>query len=66
MKNLQLQQDLEKLLSYDSYCYSDITTDYDEEIGYILDIKDESYFYTNEEDRDFDDSKFMELIENKF
>ena len=65
MKNLQLQQDLEKLLSYDYYCYSDITTDYDEELGYILDIKDNSYFYANEEDRNNDDSKFMILIESK-
>jgi len=65
MKNLQLQQDLEKLLSYDSYCYSDITTDYEEELGYILDIKDNSYFYANEEDRNNDNSKFMTLIESK-
>ena len=66
MKNQQLQFDLERLLSYDEYCYSDITTDYVEGEGYVLDIKDNSYFYDNEEDRDFDDKKFMELVESKF
>ncbi|MBC7845534.1 MAG: hypothetical protein H7Y10_03480 [Flavobacterium sp.] len=66
MKNLQLQQDIEKLLSYDDYCYSDITTDYDENLGFILDIKDNSYFYENEADRNLDDSKIMKLLEEKF
>ena len=66
MENLQLQQDIEKLLSYDDYCYSDITTDYDENLGFILDIKDNSYFYENEADRNLDDSKIMKLLEEKF
>jgi hypothetical protein len=65
MKNQQLQFDLEKLLSYDGYSYTDITTDYTEELGYILDIKDNSYFYDNEEDRNFDDNKFMELVKDE-
>ena len=66
MKNKQLQFDLEKLLSYDEYCYSDITTDYDEKLGYILDIKDNSYFYNNEEDRDSDDRNIYNLLSEKF
>lgn len=66
MKNQQLQFDLEKLLSYDEYCYTDVTTDFDENLGYILDIKDNSYFYENEEGRDFDDKLFMELVKDKF
>jgi len=60
-KNKQLQFDLERLLSYDEYCYSDITTDYVEGIGYVLDIKDNSYFYNSESDRDFDDKGFYNL-----
>lgn len=65
MKNKNLEFDLERLLSYDEYSYTDISTDYDEDLGYILDIKDSSYFYINCKDRDEDDSKFMNLIENK-
>lgn len=64
--NKQLQNDLEKLLSYDSYCYSDITTDYDKDLGFILDVKDNSYFYANEIERDFDDSLLMDLLKDKF
>lgn len=64
--NKQLQNDLERLLSYDDYCYTDITTDYYPELGYILDIKDNSYFYVNEIDRDIDDSFIMKLIGDKF
>jgi len=64
--NKQLQNDLEKLLSYDEYCYTDITTDYDKDLGFILDIKDNSYFYENETDRDFDDSLLMGLLKDKF
>jgi len=66
MTNLQLKNDIEKLLSYDMYCYSDITTDYCPELGFILDVKDNSYFYTNKQDRDNDDSEIMKLLENKF
>jgi len=65
-KNNQLQNDLEKLLDYDDYLYTDITTDYDSELGYILDIKDNSYFYENEADRDFDDNLIMKVLESKF
>ena len=61
-KNQQLQFDLERLLSYDEYSYTDITTDYDNLLGYILDIKDASYFYNNEADRDFDEDLFMEIL----
>lgn len=62
IKNSQLKTDIEKLLDYDSYCYSDITTDYDENLGYILDIKDNSYFYSSEQDRDNDDVVIGKLI----
>ena len=65
-KNQQLQNELEKLLGYDNYLYTDITTDYDKQLGYILDIKDSSYFYNNEQDRDFDDFLFTKLVQNKF
>ena len=64
--NQQLQNDLEKLLSYDSYCYTDITTDYDKDLGYILDVKDNSYFYVNKSERDFDDSLLLKLLKDKF
>lgn len=56
MKNSQLQNDLEKLSNYDDLSYTDITTDFCPELGYILDIKDNSYFYVNQEDRDSDDA----------
>lgn len=64
--NKQLQNDLEKLLSYDEYCYTDITTDYDKDLGFILDVKDNSYFYVNESERNFDDSLLMGLLRDKF
>lgn len=66
IKNLQLRNDLEKLLSYDDYVYTDITTDYDPKLGFILDIKDNGYFYESEEERDSDDKVFCNLIQNKF
>ena len=65
MKNLQLQNDLEKLLGYDEYSYSDITTTYITELGYILDIKDNSYFYTNKADRDYDEDIICEFLNCK-
>lgn len=65
IKNSQLKADIEKLLDYDYYCYSDITTDYDKNLGYILDIKDNSYFYSTVEDRDSDDKEIYKLIEHK-
>lgn len=65
-KNRQLRNDLEKSISYDYYCYTDITTDYDSELGYILDIKDNSYFYANEADRDYDDKAIYKALETKF
>lgn len=42
--------DLEKILNYGSFSYTEITTDFDEELGYILDVKDSGYFYTEETD----------------
>lgn len=65
-KNNQLQSDLNKLLDDDSYCYSDITSDYDIDLGYILDIKDNAYFYSNESDRNFDDNIITTLLSEKF
>lgn len=65
-KNSNLQRDLKKLLEYDEYCYSDITTDFTDDLGFILDIKDNSYFYENEVDRNFDDRLIMKLLETKF
>ena len=65
MKNLQLQNDLEKLLEYDEYSYTDITTDYSEELGYILDIKDNSYFYANKADRDYDEDLICKFLNCK-
>ena len=65
-KNQQLEFDLERLLSYDNYCYTDITTDNDKELGFILDIKDNSYFYESETDRDLDDLLIMAVLKDKF
>lgn len=56
-KNLQLRNDFENLLEYD---WLTITTDYDTYLGYIIDVNDSSYFYTNKEDRDFDDNLLFE------
>lgn len=64
-KNTQLQFDLEKILSWDNWSYSDITTDYIEGSGFVLDIKDSSYFYSCEKDRDFDDSAITKILEEK-
>ena len=63
-KNKQLQFDLERLLSYDCYSYVEITTDYDKELGFILDIKDNSYFYESEFDRDLDELLFMAVLKD--
>jgi len=65
-KNSQLQFDLEKILSYDDWCYTDITTDFSNGLGFILDIKDNSYFYLNKSDRDLDDSLIIEVLKDKF
>jgi len=65
-KNSNLRADIEKLLSYDEYSCTDFTTDYDIDLGYILDIKDNSYFYSSEQDRDKDYREISILIENKF
>jgi hypothetical protein len=65
-KNNQLQFDLKKILNYEDWCYTDITTDFVEGSGFVLDIKDNSYFYTNEEDRDFDDKLITKMLEDKF
>jgi len=65
-KNTQLRNDLEKLSGYDDYCYTDITTDFVEGSGFVLDIKDSSYFYENIEDRDFDDRLIMGVLKDKF
>lgn len=65
-KNRELQRDLEKLLGYDGYYYTDITTDFVEGSGFVLDIKDSSYFYESIEDRDFDDRLIMGVLEDKF
>lgn len=64
-KNRQLQLDLEKILSWDNWCYSDITTDYVEGSGFVLDIKNSSYFYSCEKDRDFDDSAIMKILKER-
>ena len=56
-KNLQLANDFKNLLEYD--CLT-ITTDYDDELGFIIDVNDSSYFYTNEEERDFDSKLLFE------
>lgn len=66
IKNNQLKNDVEKLLDYDYFSYTDITTDYDINLGYILDISDNSYFYENESDRDNDDKVIMEVLKDKF
>jgi len=65
-RNNQLQNDLSILLGCDDWCYTDITTDYVSDLGFILDIKDSSYFYAKEEDRDFDNKLIMDLLEDKF
>ncbi len=65
-KNSQLQKDLKKLLKYDDYCYTDITTDYEEKLGFILDIKGNSYFYESELNRDLDDLLIMAILKDKF
>lgn len=60
-KNKQLQSDLGKLLEYDTYCYTDIITDYEKDLGFILDIKDSSYFYEN-----IDHDILKSLLRKKF
>ena len=61
-KNNQLNFDFERLERNNPYSYTDITTDYDSDLGFILDILDDSYFYAKEEDRDFDDKLVMDNI----
>ncbi len=65
-KNNQLQRDFENLLCYDEWCYTDITEDYIEGSGFVLDIKDNSYFYEEEEDRNFDDILIMNALRDNF
>lgn len=64
-KNTQLQLDLEKILNWDNWSYSDVTTDYVEGVGFVLDIKDSSWFYSCEQDRDFDDALIMKVLEER-
>ena len=64
-KNTQLQFDLEKILNWNNWSYSDITTDQVDGSGFVLDIKDSSYFYSCEEDRDFDDALIMKVLEER-
>jgi hypothetical protein len=58
-KNSNLNFDIEKILSYESLV---ITTDYNCELGFIIDINDnDSYFYSNIEERDYDSQLLFEL-----
>jgi hypothetical protein len=56
-KKQQLTFDLEKILDYDDL---NITSNYDEKLGYSIEVNDSSYFYDYEPDRDFD----MQLLIN--
>lgn len=64
-KSTQLRLDLEKILNWDNWSYSDITTDYVEGAGFVLDIKDSSYFYSCEEGRDFDGALIMKVFKER-
>lgn len=66
MKNLQLQADLEKLLSYDSLEYRDIiVTPHSGYFGYSLGIKGNVYHYWSKNNRDSDYYKICKILVEK-